>query len=318
MLMIREGNRTNPTVHIPPWSHIEDPMPEMFSPLPVSGVSSNNEIGFNRTSIPISLVINQVSNSDSRSIFGFEFGYAWFFCNGIWFSLEQEINNQNIGFGSLALEEEAAPLPKWLLGRHNIVAAVAVGIVVGAPLEGIVRGIEEVDLVPGRCELIDEEHAFGVIVDYAHTPNALSRLLDIVRELSPRRIITVIGYGGDRDRGKRPMIAKIATDKSDVTMLTSNNPRTEDPCKSISLVQEINNQNIGFGSLALEEEPAPLPKGIEGLQGYREWLTGAMVKRFREDPNGNESAGKWVRGTSTLPKVFDQPNGSKLELVWKG
>lgn len=80
-----------------------------------------------------------------------------------------------------------------LLGRHNIyniLAAVAVGIAVGAPLEDIVRGVEEVDAVPGRCELIDEEQAFGVIVDYAKTPDALSRLLDFVRELGPRRIIT--------------------------------------------------------------------------------------------------------------------------------
>lgn len=80
-----------------------------------------------------------------------------------------------------------------LLGRHNIyniLAAVAVGIAVGVPLEDIVRGIEEVDAVPGRCELIDEEQAFGVIVDYAHTPDALSRLLDSVKELGPRRIIT--------------------------------------------------------------------------------------------------------------------------------
>ncbi|XP_021668370.2 UDP-N-acetylmuramoyl-L-alanyl-D-glutamate--2,6-diaminopimelate ligase MurE homolog, chloroplastic isoform X2 [Hevea brasiliensis] len=81
-----------------------------------------------------------------------------------------------------------------LLGRHNIyniLAAVAVGIAVGAPLEDIVRGIEEIDAVPGRCELIDEEQAFGVIVDYAQTPDALSRLLDSVRELGPKRIITV-------------------------------------------------------------------------------------------------------------------------------
>lgn len=80
-----------------------------------------------------------------------------------------------------------------LLGRHNIyniLAAVAVGIAVGAPLEDIVRGIEEVDAVPGRCELIDEEQAFGVIVDYAHTPDALSRLLDSIREVGARRIIT--------------------------------------------------------------------------------------------------------------------------------
>lgn len=80
-----------------------------------------------------------------------------------------------------------------LLGKHNIyniLAAVAVGIAVGAPLEDIVRGVEEVDAVPGRFELIDEEQAFGVIVDHAHTPDGLSRLLDSVRELGPRRIIT--------------------------------------------------------------------------------------------------------------------------------
>lgn len=119
-----------------------------------------------------------------------------------------------------------------LLGRHNIyniLAAVAVGIAVGAPLEDIVRGIEEVDAVPGRCELIDEEQAFGVIVDYARTPDGLSRLLDVVRELGPRRVITVFGCEGEIDRGKRPLMTKIATDKSDVTLLTSDNPRNEDP-----------------------------------------------------------------------------------------
>ncbi|KNA24405.1 hypothetical protein SOVF_015550 [Spinacia oleracea] len=119
-----------------------------------------------------------------------------------------------------------------LLGRHNIyniLAAVTVGIAVGAPLEDIVRGIEEVDAVPGRCEVIDEEQAFGVIVDHARTPDALSRLLDSVRELQPRRIITVIGSCGEKERGKRPMLAKVATDKSDVTMLTSDNQGSEDP-----------------------------------------------------------------------------------------
>lgn len=119
-----------------------------------------------------------------------------------------------------------------LLGRHNIyniLASVAVGIAVGAPLEDIVRGIEEVDAVPGRCELIDEEQAFGVIVDFAHTPDQLSRLLDNVREIGPRRIITVFGCAGEGERGKRPVMTKIATDKSDVTLLTSDNPKNEDP-----------------------------------------------------------------------------------------
>ncbi|PKA55004.1 hypothetical protein AXF42_Ash003641 [Apostasia shenzhenica] len=119
-----------------------------------------------------------------------------------------------------------------LLGRdnvYNILAAVSVGIAVGAPLENLVRGIEEVDAVPGRCELIDEEQAFAVIVDHAQTPEALSRLLDTTRELGPRRIITVIGCCGEGERGKRPLMTKVATDKSDVVMLTSDNPKNEDP-----------------------------------------------------------------------------------------
>lgn len=119
-----------------------------------------------------------------------------------------------------------------LLGRHNvynILTAVAVGIAVGAPLEDIVRGIEAVDAVPGRCELIDEGQTFAVLVDYAHTPDAVARLLDTVRECGPKRIITVLGCGGDRDKGKRPIMAKIAADKSDVCIITSDNPRTEKP-----------------------------------------------------------------------------------------
>ncbi|MQM06446.1 hypothetical protein Taro_039270 [Colocasia esculenta] len=119
-----------------------------------------------------------------------------------------------------------------LLGRHNIyniLAAVAVGIAADAALQDIGRGVEAVAAVPGRCELIDEGQTFAVIVDYAHTPDALSRLLDTVREMGPRRIITVFGCGGDRDRGKRPMMTKAATDKSNIVILTSDNPRTEDP-----------------------------------------------------------------------------------------
>lgn len=119
-----------------------------------------------------------------------------------------------------------------LLGRHNvynILTAVAVGIAADAPLKDIARGIEAVEAVPGRFELINEGQAFSVIVDYAHTPDALARLLDTTRECGARRIITVVGCGGDRDKGKRPIMAKMATDKSDVCILTSDNPRTEKP-----------------------------------------------------------------------------------------
>ena len=80
-----------------------------------------------------------------------------------------------------------------LLGRHNvynILPVVAIGIAVGAPLDDIVKGIQEVDAIPGRCELIDEEEAFVVIVDYAHTPDSLARILDIVRESGDQHVIT--------------------------------------------------------------------------------------------------------------------------------
>ncbi|KAG0474624.1 hypothetical protein HPP92_014310 [Vanilla planifolia] len=119
-----------------------------------------------------------------------------------------------------------------LIGRYNIyniLAAVALGIAVDAPMEAIVKGIEDVEGVPGRCELIDEKQSYAVIVDYAHTPDALSRLLDAARELGPKRIITVFGCGGQRDKGKRPLMTKIAAEKSDLTILTSDNPRNEDP-----------------------------------------------------------------------------------------
>ncbi|CAD5184715.1 unnamed protein product [Musa acuminata subsp. malaccensis] len=125
----------------------------------------------------------------------------------------------------------ALEINSGMLGRYNIyniLAAVAVGIAVGLKLEDIVRGIEAVKGVAGRFELIDEGQPFAVIVDYAHTPDAVCSLLDAVRELEPRRSF---GCGGERDRRKRPLMTKITADKSDVVILTSDNPRNEDPMK---------------------------------------------------------------------------------------
>ncbi|XP_020079835.1 uncharacterized protein LOC109703582 isoform X1 [Ananas comosus] len=133
---------------------------------------------------------------------------------------------------SISTPKGVVEINSALVGRYNvynILAAVSVGIAVGGQLEEIKRGIEGLAGVPGRCELIDEGQNFGVIVDYAHTPDALSRLLDAMRELAPKRIITVFGCGGQRDSGKRPLMTRIATNKSDVVILTSDNPRNEDP-----------------------------------------------------------------------------------------
>ncbi len=112
---------------------------------------------------------------------------------------------------------------------HNGLAAAAVGTALAIPLPTIVQGLSQATEIPGRFELIDEGQEFRVAVDYAHKPDALERLLRSGRALGPRRLIVVFGCGGDRDRGKRPQMGRIATALADVVVVTSDNPRSEDP-----------------------------------------------------------------------------------------
>lgn len=119
-----------------------------------------------------------------------------------------------------------------LVGEHNvynILAAVGVGLHEGLPPDRIRAGIRSVANVPGRFERVDAGQDFAVVVDYAHTEDALQRLLSTAQVLRTGRIITVFGCGGDRDRGKRPKMGRVAARQSDLVILTSDNPRTEDP-----------------------------------------------------------------------------------------
>ena len=119
-----------------------------------------------------------------------------------------------------------------LVGRHNvhnILAAVGVGLAQGVPLEAIAAGVAALKNVPGRFEQVDAGQPFTVVVDYAHTEDALYRLLTTAQKVRTGRIITVFGCGGDRDRGKRPKMGQVAARYSDVVVVTSDNPRTEDP-----------------------------------------------------------------------------------------
>jgi len=118
---------------------------------------------------------------------------------------------------------------------YNILAAIGAGIALDIPKEKIEEGIANLELVPGRFQRIDEGQPFLVIVDYAHTDDALRNLIATARELGPSaRIITVFGAGGERDRTKRPLMGEAAGSLSDMVVLTSDNPRSEDPLRIIN------------------------------------------------------------------------------------
>jgi UDP-N-acetylmuramyl-tripeptide synthetase len=128
-----------------------------------------------------------------------------------------------------------------LIGRHNIsniLASAAAAIALKIPLGIIKKGIESFRAVPGRLELVDEGQPFKVFVDYAHTEDALYNVLSLLREMVPdRNIITVFGCGGNRDSAKRPFMGSVACKFSDSVIVTSDNPRFEDPYGIISQIE---------------------------------------------------------------------------------
>ena len=133
------------------------------------------------------------------------------------------------------------PIRSTLLGRYNlsnILAAAATGLHLGANLSEVADGISEMGAVPGRCERVEEGQGFGVMVDYAHTPDALQRVLRMARESCPGRLIVLFGCGGDRDRGKRSLMGEAALRLADFTVITSDNPRSEDPHRIIQEIEE--------------------------------------------------------------------------------
>ena len=112
---------------------------------------------------------------------------------------------------------------------HNALGALAAAHLMGLNLRETIARLRDVPQVPGRLERVTDQGRFQVFVDYAHTPDALDNVLTTLRALKPNRLITVFGCGGDRDRTKRPLMAAAAARGSDVCVLTSDNPRTEDP-----------------------------------------------------------------------------------------
>ncbi|HEX7359494.1 MAG TPA: UDP-N-acetylmuramoyl-L-alanyl-D-glutamate--2,6-diaminopimelate ligase [Bryobacteraceae bacterium] len=124
------------------------------------------------------------------------------------------------------------PVESGLVGRinvYNILLACAVALTLEMREEHIQKGIKDLQSVSGRFERVEEGQPFLVVVDYAHTDDALRNVLSVARGMKPKRIITLFGCGGDRDRTKRPLMGMAAAELSDCVVLTSDNPRSEDP-----------------------------------------------------------------------------------------
>ncbi len=132
----------------------------------------------------------------------------------------------------IAFERLRFEIRSSMLGRinvYNILAACCAGMTFQFTPEAIARGIEQCPGVPGRFERVDEGQPFAVIVDYSHTDDALRNAIKAARSLDARRVITLFGCGGDRDRTKRPVMGQVAGELSDLVILTSDNPRSEEP-----------------------------------------------------------------------------------------
>ena len=119
---------------------------------------------------------------------------------------------------------------------ENVLGAIAAGILLDVDEEKLAAGIATLQGVPGRFEAVDEGQPFPVLVDYAHTPDSLDNVLRTARDLSAGRVLVVFGAGGDRDRGKRPLMGRVAAQLADVVLVTSDNPRSEEP---LAIIQDV-------------------------------------------------------------------------------
>lgn len=135
----------------------------------------------------------------------------------------------------------SADLVLPLAGAYNVsnaLTAAACALAQGVSLGQVIDGLGHAPQVPGRLERIDEGQSFTVLVDYAHTPDSLAKAIAAVRAVTPGRVITVFGCGGDRDPEKRPMMGAVAGAASDVVIVTSDNPRSEDPVGIILAIED--------------------------------------------------------------------------------
>jgi UDP-N-acetylmuramoyl-L-alanyl-D-glutamate--2,6-diaminopimelate ligase len=146
-----------------------------------------------------------------------------------------------------------------LVGRYNVtncMCAFGMALHCGFGTDEIVRGLSSLARVPGRLDRVDAGQPFLALVDYAHTPDALEHALKACREFTEGKVIVVFGCGGDRDRGKRPLMGRIATTLADVSFITSDNPRSEDPGAILAEIESGAREGTGSYSLVVDRREA--------------------------------------------------------------
>jgi UDP-N-acetylmuramoyl-L-alanyl-D-glutamate--2,6-diaminopimelate ligase len=175
-----------------------------------------------------------------------------------------EMSFNGLRFTVLAGERKFA-IESQLVGHinaYNILLACGCAISLGLSDAQIQKGLHDMQRVPGRFERVEEGQPFMVVVDYAHTDDALRNVISVARAMKPKRIITLFGCGGDRDRAKRPLMGMAAAELSDYVVLTSDNPRSEDP------LAIMNDASVGIGrfdtpNIAEPDRERAIKKAIE-------------------------------------------------------
>ncbi|AGB41709.1 UDP-N-acetylmuramyl-tripeptide synthetase [Halobacteroides halobius DSM 5150] len=169
----------------------------------------------------------------------------------------------------LITKQNKLPVKLKLSGKFNVynsLAAIATVASLGFDLTEIKEGIEDICGVPGRFQLIDQGQDFGVIVDYAHTPDGMENVLKTANEFTTGRVIVVFGCGGDRDRKKRPIMGRLGVTLADFAIVTSDNPRSEDPMDIIAdIMPGINEleKKSGEDYIVIENRGEAINKAVE-------------------------------------------------------
>jgi len=157
------------------------------------------------------------------------------------FARDIEINESGVCFRMRMKDKQERDVHLHLTGIFNVynaLTAAAAAYEVGVSLDDVVKGLESVRAVPGRAEMLDTDTPYKVLLDYSHSPDALENILNAARDFTRGRLIVLFGCGGDRDHGKRPIMGEIGGRLADYCILTSDNPRNEDPFEILASIEE--------------------------------------------------------------------------------